>query len=145
MNSSSISINKQQIDKKLLLTDRKYFIHYADLFVNVEQFSSFVEFIDNLYSTKNDQRLLYNAMVAKATFDCMEKLYYGYSIEDTYELINVQNLNQPPIYYGKKLSGYQNYLVSQIISIFHPLGEEFSEYRSSFIKKQANKVLENKR
>lgn len=131
----------QIVERKVLLDDKEKFIKEAKSIIFPGQLESFIDFIDDLYSSKDDIILLFNAMVVKASICCMKKLSSNHQVEDAYQLIDIQNSSCDPTYYNQRLSGYQNYLVTQIVSIYHPDGEKFTNYRSSLIKKQANKVL----
>lgn len=89
--------------------------------------------VNKLFCTK--ERIWYNGVILEAALECMEKLSSGVSLEEAYKIINVQNLESPPIILGMKLTGYQNYLVASLVGKYHKRGKEFCDYRSSFIKK----------
>lgn len=77
----------------------------------------------------------YNGVILEAALECMEKLSSGATLEETYKIIDIQNMTKPCKLLGMKLTGYQNYLVAELVGKYHKRGKEFCEYRSDFIKK----------
>lgn len=89
--------------------------------------------VNKLFRTK--ESIWYNGVILEAALECMKKLSSGTSLEEAYKIIDVQNLERPCIKLGMKLTGYQNYLVAELVGKYHKRGKEFCEYRSTFIKK----------
>ena len=82
--------------------------------------------VNKLFRTK--ESIWYNGVILEAALECMEKLSSGASLEEAYKIINVQNLEKPCIKLGMKLTGYQNYLVAELVGKYHKRGKEFCEY-----------------
>ena len=68
----------------------------------------------------------------------MYKLSNNESIEDTYDLIDIQN--HQCIFNDLIITGWQNYYITNLIAKFHKRGIEFSNYRSQKIKKNQKTI-----
>lgn len=122
---------KEKYTKEVISKKEKYKVLGRKLIKNglIEKWNSKV---NNFFRTRDS--IWYNGVILEATLECMRKLSNGCSLEEAYKTIDVQNLEMPPIIMEMKLTGYQNYLVAELVGEFHQRGKEFCEYRSAFIK-----------
>ena len=86
----------------------------------------------------SDEKIFYNGIVIEASLQCMELLSRGLSLEEIYKLVDVHN--RDCLYYGIKLSDWQNLDVTNIISKYHERGLDFLYFRNGYISNR-NKYL----
>lgn len=123
---------KEKYTKEVLAKKEKYKVLGRKLIKN-ELINQWNSEVNNFFRTKKS--VWYNGVVLEATLMCMRSLSNRVTIEETYKIIDVQNIETPPIILGMKLIGYQNYLVTGLVEKYHKRGKEFCEYRSNFIKR----------
>lgn len=123
---------KEKYTKEVLSKKKEYKELGKNLIKN-ELMEKWNSEVNKLFRTKDS--IWYNGVILEATLLCMRCLSNGAKVEDAYKIIDVQNLEMPSVILGMKLTGYQNYLVTELVANFHKRGEEFSSYRCSFIKK----------
>ncbi len=123
---------KEKYTKEVLLKKKEYKELGKNL-IKRDLISKWNSEVNKLYRTKDS--IWYNSVVLEATLICMRCLSNGTSIEEVYKIIDIQNLEMPPVILGMKLTGYQNYLVTELVATYHKRGEEFYCYRNAFIKK----------
>jgi len=128
--------------------DKEKFVEYTQKILNLkEQFKKrgacvvkketikdWNKFIDKTIIQSKLEDVWYNGVIVEATLQCMEKLSQGVSIAEVYELINIQNPNKDCLYFEMKLSGWQNYSVTERVGYYHELGLEFCKYRNQYVK-----------
>ncbi len=132
---------KEKYTKEVLSKKKEYKELGKNLIKN-ELMEKWNSEVNKLFRTKDS--LWYNGVILEATLMCMEKLSSKKSVEEAYKIINIQNFEMPPVILGMKLTGYQNYLVTELVATFHKRGQEFSSYRNAFVKKHypnKNKTL----
>lgn len=123
---------KEKYTKEVLSKKKKYKVLGGKL-IKKELFNKWNSIVNKYFSTK--ESVWYNGVVFEATLMCMSSLSKKAPVEEAYRIIDIQNLEMPPVILGMKLTGYQNYLVSSLILEYHKRGQEFYDYRSSFIRK----------
>lgn len=123
---------KEKYTKEVLAKKEKYKVLGRKLIKN-ELINQWNSEVNNFFRTK--ESIWYNGVILEATLMCMRNLSNGASLEEAYKIIDVQNLEIPPVILEMKLTGYQNYLVANLVGKYHIRGKEFCEYRSNFIKK----------
>lgn len=102
--------------------------------IKEETLKDWNKFVDKSIRQSKLDDVWYNGVIIEATLRCMEKLSQGVSIHEVYELINIQNPNKNCIYFGMKLSGWQNYSVTERVGYYHECGLEFCDYRNKYVK-----------
>lgn len=123
---------KDKYTKEVLAKKEKYKVLGRKLIKNdlAEKWNAEV---NKLFRTKKS--IWYNGVILEATLMCMRSLSNGSSLEEAYKIVDVQNIETPPVILEMKLTGYQNYLVAGLVEKYHKRGKEFCKYRSAFIKK----------
>ncbi|HIR48752.1 MAG TPA: hypothetical protein IAB35_02105 [Candidatus Faecimonas gallistercoris] len=92
--------------------------------------------VDN--SLADLDQVWYNGASIEATLQCMEKLSQGFPIEEAYIPIDIQNPDVPCVHFGMELSGWQNHSITSVVGTYHERGQEFCDYRNSFVNNQTN-------
>lgn len=85
---------------------------------------------------EDQNQVWYNGAIIEASLQCMERLSQGLPVEEAYIPIDVQNPDVPCVHLDMELSGWQNYSVTNVVSVYHERGTEFCNYRNSFVKNQ---------
>lgn len=84
----------------------------------------------DLYTEKDSW---YGAVEIEAALKIMEGLTSGESIEELYNLIDVQRKDKPIEYFDMVLSGNQNYDIAGLVCHYHERGAAFSKYRDAYV------------
>lgn len=92
--------------------------------------------VDN--SLADLEQVWYNGASIEAALQCMEKLNQGLSVEEAYAPIDVQNPDTPCVYFGMKLSGWQNHSIASVVGTYHERGQEFCNYRNNYVNNRAS-------
>lgn len=125
-----LEIIKNILEEKESLKQRGSLVVKEDC---IEQWEKYVD--DSLSDLTNRwEDIWYNAVIIAAAVNSMERLNKGLDISTSYRTIDIQEVGHNRIYYNMRLTGWQNYLVTQIVYNYHSKGEEFLQYRNEFVK-----------
>lgn len=119
---------------KLMLQRKEEFKLTGAVVVNYSKIPNWNKFIN--FALSNKDMVYYNGVIIEAALECMKALEQNLCVEEVYKLIDVQNIENPPIYSGMELSGWQNLYITNIVGSFSERGNEFVDYRNNFVKKE---------
>ncbi len=129
----------EKINGEKVLAKKEFYKQMGSLLVKNNLKDEWVNYIDREINSKlSFGDIWYNGMKVEAVLKCMESLSKGYSIEDTYAIINVQ-AGTEETFNGGRITGFLNYLVAKDVAKFHEKGLEFLGYRDEYIKENINK------
>ncbi len=125
-NNDSINIKEEKLTKLF-----SYILNTGFSTIKPELKS---KWYDTLINDLNNEEIDINYQLANflAASLIMLKLSNNESIEDTYDLIDIQS--HQCVFNDLILTGWQNYYITKLITRFHERGIEFSNYRSQKIK-----------
>ena len=148
------SLSRTEYKKKVLeivkyiLEKKEEFKQRGCLVVKNELIDEWIDFVEESLGnlSKNPEDLWYNAVVLEASLNAMERLNRGLELEISYRAIDIQEYGKERVYCNMRLSGWQNFLATQIVCNYHEQGNEFLEYRNKFVKspiKQKKRISKN--
>ncbi|MBQ9318339.1 MAG: hypothetical protein IJR82_01745 [Bacilli bacterium] len=127
---SYCKIKKEQTE--IILSKRDEFKQRGAKVVRKDLINNWISLVDQ--SLDESYYVWYNGVGIEAVLQCMEILSKeDGSIEDAYNLIDIQNYNHSCVFFNMELSSMQCYGITSVIGTYHERGQEFCDFRNNKI------------